>query len=113
MSTQLDVRSERRGTVDVVALTGEIDHESAVAVERRLLGLAEQARALVLDITEVTFIDSAGVRLLDRLVETCADRALLVASPDDGPVRLVLRLCAFPEHLLRPTADGAAAELGG
>lgn len=112
MTTHLDVRSERRGTVDVVTLTGELDHESATAVEHRLLALAARAWALVLDITAVTFVDSAGVRLLDHLVEACAGRDLLVAAPVDGPVHLVLRLCAFPEHLLRPTGDGAAAELG-
>jgi anti-anti-sigma factor len=52
------------------------------------------ARAVVLDLTDVTFFDSSGVRLVDRLVREAAraGATLKVVAPRGGPVRRVLEL---------------------
>lgn len=61
----LGLRSERDGDVHVVALRGELDLCSAPAVEQELRSVeAGDADAILLDLSELEFIDSTGVRLL-------------------------------------------------
>ncbi len=45
-------------------LTGEIDGRSAPEVQARLVGLAESHTRLLLDMKQVTFLSSAGLRML-------------------------------------------------
>jgi anti-sigma B factor antagonist len=51
----------------VLTLVGELDLASAPELERRLQEiLAESPRRLLLDLDELTFVDSAGVSVLIR-----------------------------------------------
>jgi anti-sigma B factor antagonist len=52
--------------IAVVALHGEHETHSALALERRLLDLARQGRALVIDLSAATFLDSAVLGALLR-----------------------------------------------
>jgi anti-sigma B factor antagonist len=52
--------------VAVVTLHGEHETYGAVAIERQLSGLAQRGRALVVDLTRATFIDSAVLGALLR-----------------------------------------------
>ena len=72
------------------------------------------AGAVLIDLTAVSFLDSAGVRLLDALVGDLdehghADPASWSASA--APARMTLQLCAFRDDLLATDLDRAAAEL--
>ena len=60
----LDISVDRRPTTTVVTLTGELDLASATRLEHELDGLT--ADDLVLDMREVTYLDSTGVSLLLR-----------------------------------------------
>ena len=52
-------------TTHVVSLRGEIDALTAPKVGSRLSGLAEEGkRAVVVDLSEVTFMDSTGIGVL-------------------------------------------------
>jgi anti-sigma B factor antagonist len=56
--------SEERETI-VVALEGEIDLAAAPAAERRIADAEERGPGrLVIDLREVTFMDSSGLRVL-------------------------------------------------
>lgn len=59
---ELEIRPERGMTV--VVLTGELDLTNADDIERRLADLGEGR--LVLDLTRVTFADSAALHMLFR-----------------------------------------------
>jgi anti-sigma B factor antagonist len=59
--------------VAVVTLYGEHETYGAVAIERRLAGLAQRGRALVVDLTRATFLDSAVLGALLR-ARTRAER---------------------------------------
>ena len=99
----------RLDDADLVRLVGEIDLVNAPEIGRRIDAQMRSARAVVVDLTAVSFLDSAGVRLLDTLVGHLDDRhtpVRLVVSAT-GAVRTVLRLCAFREDLL--DGDLAAA----
>lgn len=95
----LEMRTAHDGGADVVALAGELDLASAQAVERELGRLAHDGdRPLVVDLAELTFIDSTGVRLL--LSATRARDGGLVVRRPPPRVRRVLQLAGV-EALLR------------
>ena len=62
---QLSVRSQRTEDTHTIALAGEIDLANAADVEREL-ARAESTNAteIVIDLSELTFMDSTGIRLL-------------------------------------------------
>lgn len=85
---------DRADGVRVLVADGELD----AAVAPRLLDqLPEQlagARGLVLDLSAVTFFDSAGCRLVDRMARLCAAASTTyrVVAPPGSPARRVLEL---------------------
>jgi len=105
--------SHRRGTA-VVGLSGEIDMANAPAIGRIIVRNITGAGAVLIDLTEVTFLDSGGVRLLDMLVGDLEDHGTpmrFVVDPG-GAARKTLELCAFRDDLLATDLEQAAAELG-
>ena len=52
-----------------VTVSGEIDLSNASYLERRLDDAVELSADLVLDLTALTYLDSQGLRVLNRLVE--------------------------------------------
>jgi anti-anti-sigma factor len=92
------LRSEERDGHVVVRLTGEIDLANADAVGADVRRAVENRTfALALDLCEVTYVDSAGVRLLfDLAAELRARRQeLLVVSSPDSPIASVLSIIAL------------------
>jgi anti-sigma B factor antagonist/stage II sporulation protein AA (anti-sigma F factor antagonist) len=92
------VRSEERGGHVVVRLTGEIDLANADTVGADIRRAVENRTfALALDLCEVTYVDSAGVRLLfDLAAELRARRQeLLVVVCPESPIASVLSIIAL------------------
>jgi anti-anti-sigma factor len=69
------------------------------------------ASTVVLDLTQVGFIDSAGVRSLFRLARDAASHGtrLLIVAPRDGAVRRLLDILAI--GLLTPVCESRAEAL--
>ena len=85
------------GTV-VAVIAGEVDPSNAREVGRRLTdAIANDALAVVIDLTAVQFIDSSGVQMLFELAERLSARqqSLSVIAPPDCPARRVLEIVAF------------------
>lgn len=82
----LTMRSIREGAEHVIALSGELDLATAEIVQAELRRVEDgDARAIVLDLRELTFIDSSGVRLVymaDRRSRADSDRLLIRRGPD-------------------------------
>ena len=77
-------------------------------------GLSHDAVGLVVDLSEVRHLDSAGIRMLHRLAGQLAQRRLelRVVVPGASSVRRVLELSCFDAHLpLTETVDSALAEI--
>jgi anti-sigma B factor antagonist len=85
----------------VLVVGGEIDVATSPQLRRELHQLIDQgATSIVLDLSEVTFIDSSGlgvlVGVLKRLREDGGDRALVLAGLQD-PVRKVFDITGLSE----------------
>ncbi|MFG1609405.1 STAS domain-containing protein [Actinoplanes sp. NPDC049265] len=108
------VSAYRRGPAFVVSITGELDLATAPEIGRAFVNYVGADAPVLLDLTQVSFLDSAGVRLLDFIVGDMDERgrAIRLIVGDAGPVRMTLQLCAFRDDLLAADLDKAAAELG-
>ena len=61
----LAMRSERDGETHVIAVSGEMDLSTVDLVEQELLRVeATDAARIVIDLRELEFLDSTGVRLV-------------------------------------------------
>ena len=109
------VTFSRRGPAELVHLSGEIDLANAHHIGRAIARHTAAAAAVLIDLTAVSFLDSAGVRLLDALAGdmTRHGKPVRLVVGERGAARMTLTLCAFREDLLATDLDRAAAELGG
>jgi stage II sporulation protein AA (anti-sigma F factor antagonist) len=102
---QLTLHSEREGALHTIRLEGEMDIANADDVERELLEVeATDALSIVLDLSDLRFIDSTGVRLLlcaHARSHRDANRLVLLRGP--APVQRVLELTGVVDRL--PFAD--------
>ncbi|AGL15027.1 STAS domain-containing protein [Actinoplanes sp. N902-109] len=103
------------GPADLVRLAGEIDLANAPEIGREIVRQTGSSAAVLIDLTAVSFLDSAGVRLLDALVGDMdqAGTPIRLVVGETGAARMTLKLCAFRDDLLATDLDRAADELGG
>ena len=82
------------GTVTVIRLTGDLDAGNADELTERAVALCREARAVALDLSETTYLDSAGVRLIDTVGRSCGPRGIAIAAivPRTSVVRRVVEL---------------------
>jgi anti-anti-sigma factor len=87
------------GPVPVARVTGEIDLANAPHVREEVLALAAGVNGLIVDLTDVPYLDSAGVKVLFQLARDLRqrDQALLVTIPAGSPLRRVLKITNFHE----------------
>jgi anti-anti-sigma factor len=88
----------------VLRVVGELDLATVPDLRETLLAALHEAPGgpLVLDVTGVTYLASAGVSLLVEAVRAVPDRLSLRVGPD-GPVGRVLRLTGLDRY--RVSAD--------
>lgn len=95
------LRSAREAGVHTISLAGELDLATAGEVQRELERVeATDARRIVLDLSELTFMDSTGVRLVVSANARSRDgdgRLELVRGPHN--VQRVFELCGVVELL--------------
>jgi anti-sigma B factor antagonist len=104
----LDVEVIPDGTRVCVRPAGEIDLLSCDSLRERLDELwASGCTDVVLDLREVTFMDSAGVHLLiEHHKRAAANDAAFSIIPGGRPVTRVLELTGIDELLTYAPADG-------
>ncbi len=76
----------------MVQLAGELDHDGVVVVEGAVQrAAATAANTVTLDAERVTFVDSAGLRLVLQAQMTASSRGVdfVLARPSDNVVRLL------------------------
>jgi anti-anti-sigma factor len=87
---------ERSRDVLVACLSGEVDISNAETMERRIAEAAppEEVGGVVVDLSGVSFLDSAGVRLLFALHATLTEqgRPMALVVPARSPVGRVLEI---------------------
>jgi anti-sigma B factor antagonist len=90
MSELANVHVERQGDVQIVRLAGEVDISNAARLEEDISdAMPNDAAALVLDLSETGYLDSAGIRMLFELAQRLEGRrqSLAVVVPPDSLIR--------------------------
>jgi len=88
--------------VVVAGISGEIDLSNATEITDSLLdGVPNEALGLVIDLSEVSYLDSAGVRMLAELDHRLGWRAqvLRVVAPEASRSRRVLEIAGLERVL--------------
>jgi anti-anti-sigma factor len=91
----------------------DIDVDNAQKLYQEIIdAMPRDAVGLVVDLSEVKHVGSAGIRMLYKLAGHLAQRRLecRVVVPDTSPVRRVLELSCFGDHLaMANTVDAAVS----
>ena len=111
-----DVRLTGEGQVVVAGLTGELDVSNTANIGSVLAeNVPNSALALILDLTDVEYLDSAGIHLIYDLREKLRARgqSLHLVIPPDSPANDALRLAGVSGHVATAeTVRAALAEIG-
>lgn len=98
--TRLSAAVEDRDDAVHVVLRGELDLATMGVAEEALSGVAEDGKALVLDLRQLSFLDSSGLRLILTSAEAAnkAGRSMFVVK---GPAQVdrVFELTGAGERL--------------
>jgi len=111
-----EVAFDRRDEILYAGLSGEIDIASAERLQDAILAETRSAEetGLVVDLSEVTFLDSSGVRLLFTVHRAMIERGrpMALVVPEGTPVASVLSIVEMSSVVwTAPTVDGATAML--
>jgi anti-anti-sigma factor len=106
---------QREGDVVVARLTGELDIAGAESTGLRIAeAVPSSARGVVVDMTDLEFIDSSGVSMLFALARRVGSRRqeLRVVAPAGRPVARVLQIVEFQRAApIHADVDSAGAEI--
>ena len=107
---RVNVDRDVQGSVGLVTLSGELDLASVEELRAALSDMAGRARAVVVDVSRVSFIDSTALAALlasnDEL--SSGGVAMIVACPPASAVRRLLTMTSLDDRLSL-TADRPGA----
>lgn len=93
----------------VARLGGEIDLENVDRVSGQLISaVPNTARGVVVDLSDVTYLDSAGIQMLFDLVRrmNTARQEIAIAVPDGSPLATLLKITHMHEACpVAPTVE--------
>ena len=99
---ELETFVERNGDATVVRVVGEVDLVNAHELAAAITTAADGGGALVVDLREVPFMDSTGLRAIIQTRELFAAEGrppLRVLVDDQGPVARLLELVGLRDLL--------------
>jgi anti-sigma B factor antagonist len=111
---EIDVSSVE-DNVKVVALRGELDFDKAPDLGRVLDELrADGEREVVIDLSELTFIDSSGISVLVGAARSAAaEKGTLVVAGPTPPVRRVFDIVSLSQLVaIEPGLESALQRIG-
>lgn len=106
-----DIQLTAEENVVIAAVTGELDISNVNGIEQAVLvATSNQAELILMDLSEVDYVDSAGIHLVYRLRERLQSRGqrLRLVIAEDSPAADALRLAGVMDHLeIRHTVEAA------
>ena len=112
-----DVDFDSRDQAVVARVTGEVDLSNAESLGAALLdSMPNQGHRLIVDLSAVAYLDSAGIRLIYQLRERLQTRgqSLRLVIPADSASHDALRLAGLAEHVeMAETIEEAVGDGGG
>jgi anti-anti-sigma factor len=106
-----DVRFEREDETVVAVVTGEIDMSNATTVRQEIAeSVTPDDDAVVIDLSELSFIDSAGLHALIELGTVLTERRqqLLLCLPPGSTIRRAIEIIGLP-HAVSVYSDRSEA----
>jgi anti-anti-sigma factor len=101
--------------VVLARMGGDIDLANTPAISAKVLeSVPNDVLGVVIDLSDVRYIDSVGIRMLFHFVRTlhASRQGMAVAISDDSPVRNLLKITHLDEAtVFRATVDEAAVAL--
>jgi len=97
-----DLRVRTEGETVIADVRGEIDMSNAGEILAALAdGTPNHAAGLIVDLSGLDYLDSAGIQLLLRLQSALRSRsqALVLLVPVDSPIRQTFRLAGIGERI--------------
>ena len=95
-----EVRFEREDETVVALLTGEVDMSNAATVRLQIAGsVTPDDDAVIVDLSELSFIDSAGLHSLIELGTVLDERRqhLLLCLPPGSTIRRAIEIIGLPQ----------------
>ena len=108
-----EVRIEREEKTVVPALTGEVDMSNAATVRLQIAeSVTPDDDALVVDLSDLSFIDSAGLHSLIELGTVLDERRqhLLLCLPPGSTIRRAIEIIGLPRAISIHSDQGEAKE---
>lgn len=101
---------ERRGDAVVVRAVGEIDLSNAQSIRDELAAAARPGRGLVLNLTGLSYLDSAGIAMIDLLHRALVQEGLdfRIVAPPGVVVHRVLTLSSMVDIVPVDESEDAA-----
>ena len=118
MSAEAKVTVQRPPRATVARVEGDLDLVSLPQVERELRAVATDPAStglVAVDVSDVTYLNSAAIRLLYDLAEDlrARRRQLRLVMSSDAPLRALFRRLRFDTVIpVHETVDEAIAEAG-
>jgi anti-sigma B factor antagonist/stage II sporulation protein AA (anti-sigma F factor antagonist) len=100
--------------VVVAAVTGDIDFGTADDLARDVArALPDSAIGLVLDLSDVRYVDSSGVRVIFELAAQLgiSGRQLALAVPETSPIRRLIKITRLEEAVVLCTSGPECCEM--
>jgi anti-anti-sigma factor len=93
---------QTRDGVTVAAISGEVDVSNGEEVARALANVPSLSLGLVVDLRDLSYLDSTGIALLHDLSARMSQRSqqLVVVCPPDSAPRRVIELTALDAHTM-------------
>lgn len=117
MTVLATIADDRRGGVAIARIEGEIDASNVTWADARLRSLVtNQCETLVVDLTVITYLDSAGIALLFELGAELRrhQQELRLVVADGSPIARMLSLTALASEVpTHPTLDAALDQQAG
>ena len=109
-----DVRFEREDKTVVAVVMGEVDMSNAASVRLQIAdSVTPDDDALIVDLSELSFIDSAGLHTLIELGTVLDERRqqLLLCVPHGNPIERALEIIGLPRAISIHPDRGEAMEV--
>jgi len=106
-----DVRFEREDQTVVAVITGEVDMSNATTVRQQIAeSVTPDEDAVIIDLSELSFIDSAGLHSLIELGTVLMERRqqLLLCLPPGSTIRRAIEIIGLP-HAVSVYSDRSEA----
>ncbi len=114
MSDLARLRMRERGTIAIASIDGEIDVSNSARLLSRLTeAVGNAVTGVLLDLSDLDFLDSSGVHMLYELSDRLANRQqrFAVVIPAGGTPRRALELSGRAADWLHPDSSSGLAAL--